>query len=121
MPVAGERRMFLTPTGASAALWSVRRWFFDRSAARRRETSRYVTEAPPNCSHTAPHQTAEQDASAARRSDRFGIGNAVSGIVIVPLDCRLVKLLTGKSLVPLPPWPKRRVLRGGLSMNATHF
>src|SRR5450755_2260428 len=102
MPVEGERRMFLTPTGASAALWSMLRWFFDRSAARRRERSRYATEAP-NCRHTARHQTPEQDASAARRSDRFGIGNAVSGIVIVPRDCRLVKLLTGESLVQVLP------------------
>ena len=94
--------MFLTPTRASAALSSMLRWFLDRSAARRRETSRYATEAP-NCRHTAPHQTPEQDASAARRSDRFGIGNAVSGIVIVPRDCRPVKLLAGKSRVPLRP------------------
>jgi hypothetical protein len=94
--------MFLMPTGASAVLSSKLRWSLGRSAVRRRGTNRYATEAP-SCRHTAPRRTRERDASAALRSDRFGIDIAASRIAFVPRDCRQVKLLTGKSVVPPLP------------------
>ena len=100
--------MFLMPTGGSVALSSMLRSSLGRSAALRRGTSRYATEAP-NYKHTEPRRTPEQDASAARRSDKCGNGNAVSRINNVSRDCNRVKLLTSKSVVPLLPGLKAGV------------
>ena len=100
--------MFLRPTVATAVVSSTRRWSLGRSAERRRGTNRYATEAP-NYRHTEPRRTPEQDASAARRSDRCGIGNVFSRIDTVSRDCSRVKLLTSKSGVPLLPGLKAGV------------
>ncbi len=94
--------MFQTPTVASAVLSSTPRSSLDRSAALRRGTNRYATGAP-SYKHTEPHRTRERDALSARRSDRFGIGNTVSRIGIIPRNVMQGQPSMGKPVVPLLP------------------